>query len=102
MTLDQLQGAIVAVLLGGDSAEREVSLQSGATVIAALQSQGLPVREVDPAQPDWMTQLADVAFVFNALHGPGGEDGTIQGALEFMGVPYSGSGVLGCNAEPCG
>lgn len=95
MTLDQLKGATVAVLLGGSSAEREVSLQSGATVVAALQSQGLSVREVDPARPDWMAQLEGVAFAFNALHGPGGEDGTIQGALEFMGVPYSGSGVLG-------
>ena len=95
MTLDRLRGATVAVLLGGDSAEREVSLQSGATVVAALRSLGLSVREIDPARPGWMTELQDVAFAFNALHGPGGEDGTIQGALEFMGIPYSGSGVLG-------
>ncbi len=95
MSLYQLKDATVAVLLGGDSAEREVSLQSGATVVEALQSNGLSVRKVDPADRDWIGQLDGVAFAFNALHGPGGEDGTIQGALEFLGIPYSGSGVLG-------
>lgn len=85
----------VAVLQGGSSAEREVSLQSGATVIAALREAGFRVRPVDPAEPDWAVQIAGVACAFIALHGPGGEDGTIQGALELMGVPYTGSGVLG-------
>lgn len=95
MKFDQLQAGEVAVLLGGNSAEREVSLQSGATVIAALQSLGLRARGVDPADPDWMAQLAGAGFVFNALHGPGGEDGSMQGALQALGLPYSGSGVLG-------
>lgn len=85
----------VAVLLGGKSAERDVSLQSGATVVAALQAAGYDVQRVDTAQSDWQSQLAASEFVFNALHGPGGEDGTVQGALELMGLPYSGSGVLG-------
>jgi D-alanine-D-alanine ligase len=85
----------VAVLLGGRSAEREVSLQSGQTVIAALESLGLSVRAVDPAEPDWIASLQGVSFVFIALHGPGGEDGSMQGALEALGIPYSGSGVLG-------
>jgi D-alanine-D-alanine ligase len=85
----------VAVLLGGKSAERDVSLQSGATIVAALGSLGYQVKEVDPAGDRWLSQLSDVAFAFNALHGPGGEDGVIQGALEALGVPYTGSGVLG-------
>jgi len=81
--------------MGGNSAEREVSLQSGATVLDALQSLGCRVREVDPAAEDWIGQLQGASFVFNALHGPGGEDGTVSGALEILGLPYSGSGVLG-------
>lgn len=85
----------IAVLLGGTAAEREVSLQSGATVIAALTAAGARVRHIDPADADWMTRLTGVEFVFNLLHGPGGEDGTMQGLLELLGVPYSGSGVLG-------
>lgn len=85
----------VAVLLGGRSAEREISLQTGATIVAALTSLGCAVREVDPAVDGWVAQLEGVSFAFNALHGPGGEDGVIQGALETLRVPYSGSGVLG-------
>ncbi|MEH6580417.1 MAG: D-alanine--D-alanine ligase [Halioglobus sp.] len=85
----------MAVLLGGRSAEREVSLQSGAAVLAALQGLGCNVRSVDPADPDWIAQLGEVSFVFNALHGPGGEDGVMQGALEALGINYTGSGVLG-------
>ena len=85
----------IAVLLGGKSAEREVSLQSGETIANALQALGYEVRRVDPAQDDWITRLQDVSCAFNALHGPGGEDGVIQGALEAFGVPYTGSGVLG-------
>ena len=90
-----LQGKRVAVMLGGDSAEREVSLLSGRTVIDALQSQGIDVQPVDPADGDWSSRLADVDLVFIALHGPGGEDGSLQGALQALGVPYTGSGVLG-------
>ena len=85
----------IAVLLGGVSSEREVSLNSGQTVIDALGALGYPVRPVDPADPDWVEQLQGVRFAFNALHGPGGEDGSMQGALGMLGVPYTGSGVLG-------
>ena len=85
----------IAVLLGGTSAEREVSLQSGATIAEALSRLGAEVVRVDPAEPGWLAQLSDLDFVFNALHGPGGEDGGVQGAMELVGVPYSGSGVLG-------
>ena len=86
---------VVAVLLGGASAEREVSLNSGQTVIDALRALGHTVRPVDPADADWIEQLQGVRFAFNALHGPGGEDGSMQGALGMLGVPYTGSGVLG-------
>lgn len=86
---------VVAVLLGGKSAERDVSLQSGATIVEALVGRGYQVKEVDPANANWLSELDDVAFAFNALHGPGGEDGVIQGALEILGVPCTGSGVLG-------
>jgi D-alanine-D-alanine ligase len=95
MNLDQLRSGKVAVLLGGNSAERAVSLNSGKTVIDALQSLGMNVIPVDPAQPDWATQLAGVSMAFIILHGPGGEDGSMQGALQTLGIPYTGSGVLG-------
>ena len=95
MKLEQLKSGTVAVLLGGGSAEREVSLQSGDTVVRALEALGCQVRRVDPAEKDWMAQLGGADFAFNALHGPGGEDGTMQGALEALEIPYSGSGVLG-------
>ena len=95
MSRQPLKDMTIAVLLGGTSAEREVSLQSGRTVSDALQSLNYKVRDVDPLDEDWINQLAGVGFVFNALHGPGGEDGTIQGALEVLGYPYTGSGVLG-------
>ncbi len=85
----------IAVLMGGDSAEREVSLMSGDTVLRALADAGFQSFPVDPAEPGWRERLAGVDCAFIALHGPGGEDGCIQGALEFMGVPYTGSGVLG-------
>ena len=86
----------VAVLLGGKSAEREVSIMSGTGVLKALRSKGVDAHPFDPAERD----LADLkregfARCFIALHGRGGEDGTIQGALEVLGVPYTGSGVLG-------
>jgi D-alanine-D-alanine ligase len=95
MKLEDLKRGSIAVLLGGTSSEREVSLQSGATVIAALEALGYQVDAIDPAQADWGTAIASASFVFNALHGPGGEDGVIQGAMEAMGIAYSGSGVLG-------
>lgn len=95
MNLDALRNVPVAVLLGGNSAEREVSLLSGQTVIAALQGLGLDVRPVDPAHAAWVEQLQGVGYAFIALHGPGGEDGSMQGALQTLGVPYTGSGVLG-------
>ena len=85
----------VAVLKGGWSAEREVSLVSGAAVERALADQGYRVTGVDMAR-DLSTQLAEIApdVVFNALHGPIGEDGCVQGLLEIMGLPYTHSGVL--------
>jgi D-alanine-D-alanine ligase len=95
MNLDQLRSGKVAVLLGGNSAERAVSLNSGKTVIDALQSLGMNVVPVDPAQLDWAAQLAGVNMAFIILHGPGGEDGSMQGALQTLGIPYTGSGVLG-------
>jgi len=95
VTVEALKNQVIAVLLGGESAERDVSLLSGRTVSGALRSLGYRVREVDPAESDWVTQLEGVAFAFNVLHGPGGEDGTMQGALRALGIPNSGSGVLG-------
>ncbi len=86
----------VAVLMGGKSAEREISLMSGGGVLKALRSKGVDAHEFDPSKRD----LADLrregfARCFIALHGRGGEDGTIQGGLECLGIPYTGSGVLG-------
>lgn len=85
----------VAVLFGGRSAEREVSLKSGAAVLAALQRSGVDAHAFDPAKRD-LHNLLDERFdrVFIALHGRYGEDGTVQGALELMGIPYTGSGVM--------
>ncbi|MGC2049686.1 MAG: D-alanine--D-alanine ligase [Gallionella sp.] len=85
----------VAVLLGGRSAEREVSLKSGAAVLAALQRSGVDAYPFDPAVQN-LQALVDDGFdhVFIALHGRFGEDGTVQGALELLGIPYTGSGVL--------
>jgi D-alanine-D-alanine ligase len=85
----------VGVLLGGRSAEREVSLKSGAMVLAALRSRGVDAHAFDPAERG-LDQLLAERFerVFIALHGRYGEDGTIQGALELAGIPYTGSGVL--------
>jgi D-alanine-D-alanine ligase len=86
----------VAVLLGGGSSEREISLLSGRAVLAALNRRGVDAQEFDPAQRPLADLLAlKIERVWIALHGPGGEDGTLQGALEFLGIPYTGSGVLG-------
>ena len=86
----------VAVMFGGTSAEREVSLKSGAAVLKALQAQGIDAHAFDPKdQP--LSALEAQAFdrVFIVLHGRGGEDGTMQGALQLHDMPYTGSGVLG-------
>jgi D-alanine-D-alanine ligase len=85
----------VAVLMGGTSAERQVSLMSGRGVLAALQSQGVDAQAFDPAERE-LLDLRREGFqrVFIALHGRHGEDGTVQGALELLGIPYTGSGVM--------
>jgi D-alanine-D-alanine ligase len=86
----------VAVALGGNSAEREVSLDSGRNVLEALRSRGVDAHPVDgiPALLDAL-RAGHFARVFNILHGRGGEDGMLQGALQALGVPFTGSGVLG-------
>jgi D-alanine-D-alanine ligase len=86
----------VAVLLGGDSSEREISLLTGNAVLGALQRRGVDAHGFDPrdrALASLLTERFDRVWI--ALHGPGGEDGTLQGALEYLGVPYTGSGVMG-------
>jgi len=85
----------VVVLMGGPSSERSVSLSSGGACAAALRGEGFDVIEID-AGPDVVAQLRAAApdVVFNALHGPQGEDGVIQGVLEWLGLPYTHSGVL--------
>ncbi len=87
--------AKVAVLMGGSSAEREVSLMSGAGVLQALRSRGVDAHAFDPAQQD-LGELRRQGFArcFIALHGRHGEDGTVQGALELLGIPYTGPGVM--------
>ena len=86
----------VAVLMGGRSAEREVSLMSGNGVLKALRAKSVDAHAFDPAERDLGDLKRDgFARCFIALHGRGGEDGTVQGALEVMGIPYTGSGVLG-------
>src|SRR6266436_6171197 len=83
----------ITVMLGGPSAEREVSLSSGAQVVLALRSLGHRVQEVDPRTENWeLPEPTDVVFL--ALHGTYGEDGTVQRRLEELGVPYTG-----CDAE---
>lgn len=85
----------VAVLLGGTSAEREVSLNSGAAVLVGLREGGVDAHGVDPRDVD-VTRLKEMGFskAFIALHGRGGEDGTLQGLLELIDMPYTGSGVM--------
>jgi D-alanine-D-alanine ligase len=86
----------VAVLMGGGGVEREVSLMSGEGVLKALRAKGVDAHAFDPAERD-LAELKRERFerCFVILHGRGGEDGTVQGALEVMGIPYTGSGVLG-------
>ncbi|WP_199155458.1 D-alanine--D-alanine ligase [Chromobacterium sp. ASV23] len=85
----------VAVLMGGSSAEREVSLMSGNGVLTALLGKGVDAHKFDPSEKP-LAALKEEGFdrVFNVLHGPFGEDGTLQGALEALGVPYTGCGVM--------
>lgn len=95
MTRDELRQKKIAVLMGGLSAEREVSLKTGQAVLAALTGAGYQAVAIDPGQ-DLPAQLrsAEIELVFIALHGRHGEDGTVQGMLEMMQLPYTGSGVL--------
>jgi len=95
MSVDPKGLGKVAVLMGGDSAEREISLMSGGGVLAALQSQGVDAQAFDPAGRDlWDLKREGYTRAFIALHGRHGEDGTVQGALELMRLPYTGSGVM--------
>jgi D-alanine-D-alanine ligase len=86
--------ARVAVVMGGSSAEREISIQSGSAVMRALQSLGYEAQSLDYDQR-FIEAVREIApdVVFNALHGPGGEDGQVQAILDFLAVPYTGSGV---------
>ena len=95
MSVDVKALGKVAVCMGGSSAERAVSLMSGTGVLAALQSQGVDAHAFDPAERD-LSELKRDGFqrAFIALHGRHGEDGTVQGALELLGIPYTGSGVM--------
>lgn len=95
MSLNAQKFGKVAVLFGGASAEREVSLMSGNGVLAALRSKGVNAHPFDPAERD-LSDLKREGFdrCFIALHGRFGEDGTVQGALELLGIPYTGSGVM--------
>ncbi|RMG56647.1 MAG: D-alanine--D-alanine ligase [Gammaproteobacteria bacterium] len=95
MSLDPRQFGRVAVLMGGWSAEREVSLVSGTAVLDALRLSGVDAEAID-AGPDVLDRLREGGYAraFIALHGRGGEDGVIQGALELIGMPYTGSGVM--------
>ncbi|MES2532439.1 MAG: D-alanine--D-alanine ligase [Pseudomonadota bacterium] len=93
--LDPKSFGKVAVLFGGTSAEREVSMMSGTGVLEALRSRGVDAHAFDPAERD-LVELRREGFdrCFIALHGRHGEDGTVQGALELLGIPYTGSGVM--------
>ncbi len=87
----------VVVLMGGRSAEREISLRSGAAVLNALQQRGVDAHALDAGSEDFVQQLLAGGFAraFNAMHGRGGEDGVVQGLLASIGIPCTGSGVLG-------
>jgi D-alanine-D-alanine ligase len=95
MVRDPHEFGRVAVMLGGMSAEREVSLNTGGAVLAALRSRGVDAHPWDPAERD-LVEFASAGFdrVWIALHGTGGEDGALQGALEWLDTPYTGSGVM--------
>ena len=90
-----IASASVAVLMGGDSAERDISLMSGQGVLQALLSKGVQAQAFDPASQDLSALRGlGITHAFIALHGRHGEDGTVQGALELLGLPYTGSGVM--------
>jgi D-alanine-D-alanine ligase len=95
MSIDVKALGKVAVLMGGTSAERQISLMSGTGVLAALHSQGVDAHSFDPAERE-LVELKREGFArcFIALHGRHGEDGSVQGALELLGIPYTGSGVM--------
>ncbi|RYZ12339.1 MAG: D-alanine--D-alanine ligase [Comamonadaceae bacterium] len=95
LPIDPLALGKVAVLFGGSSAEREISILSGTGVLGALRSRGVDAHAFDPAERD-LSELRTGGFArcFIALHGRHGEDGTVQGALELLGIPYTGSGVM--------
>lgn len=95
MLVKALDQCVVAVLMGGNSSEREVSLMSGVTIVDNLVPVCAQVRAIDPADSNWLAHLDGVDFVFNILHGGAGENGSVQGLLATLGVPQSGSGVLG-------
>lgn len=91
--IEQLQTESIGVLLGGLSAERDVSLNSGNAVLDALRRRGYRVAAIDPANADFIAQVQGQDRLFVALHGPGGEDGSMQGFLEILDKPYTGSGI---------
>ena len=95
MSANALNFGKVAVLMGGQSAEREISLMSGTGVLQALRAKGVDAHPFDPSERD-LSALKTEGFArcFIALHGRFGEDGTVQGALELLGIPYTGSGVM--------
>ena len=95
-TISPLNIGKVAVLMGGWSSERDVSLKSGGAVLAALQTLGVDAIAIDVQRETILQDLksGDFDYAFNILHGPGGEDGVIQGVLEVMNIPYTGSGVM--------
>ena len=95
MSVNSFNFGKVAVLMGGLSAERDISLMSGQGVLQALRSRGVDAHAFDPAERD-MAELKTSSFdrCFITLHGRFGEDGTVQGALELLGIPYTGSGVM--------
>ena len=95
MTRDELKSKTIGVLMGGLSAEREVSLKSGAAVAGALRNRGYRVVEIDAGRDlPAVLEREGVEVAVNALHGRFGEDGCVQGVLELAGIPYTGSGVL--------
>jgi D-alanine-D-alanine ligase len=92
-----MKRAKVAVVMGGASSEREISIATGTGVMRALESLGYTARSLD-FDNRFVENVREISpdVVFNALHGPGGEDGTIQGIMDWLGIPYTGSGVLAC------
>ena len=95
MTSQMTKFGKVGVLFGGNSSEREISLLTGAAILQALQNQGVNTVAIDlKDQSLEAISAANIDRAFIALHGPGGEDGTLQGALEYLGIPYTGSGVM--------